>query len=138
MFDATDFVRALKQTTTEAVEAGKPSAVLFGVVKRSSPLEIVVEQKMTLTSAQLVLCRNVTEHEIQMTVDHQTQEHSHTHQITDSYTGGGSASEETHHHDYLGRKKVLVHNDLEPGEEVVLLRVQGGQKFLVVDRVVSL
>ena len=41
---------------------------------------------------------------------------------------------DNHRHPYKGRKKFLVHNKLKAGEQVVLLRIQGGKKFLVVDR----
>lgn len=138
MFDATDLITSLKQATTEAVAAGKPAALLFGTVTGDSPLGIQVDQKLTLGPAQLILSRNVTEFKVEMTVDHQTEDHSHSHTISDTYSGGGTASQEAHHHSYLGRKTFLVHKALEIGEEVVLLRVQGGQKFLVLDRVVSL
>lgn len=40
--------------------------------------------------------------------------------------------------DYRTNDGVLISNALNTGDKVILLRVQGGQKFLVLDRVVSL
>lgn len=42
--------------------------------------------------------------------------------------------------DYLvsaDNQKILIHNALQTGEEVILLRQQGGQKYIIIDRVVS-
>ena len=53
--------------------------------------------------------------------------------------GGGSADEgnlnTTHKHAVKGRKKLRLFNGLQVGERVLLLRWQGGQKYLVLDRV---
>ena len=111
-----DLLGVIKQAAVEAVDAEKPALVLFGTVISDSPLKILVDQKLTLGEKQLILCRDVTEYEIEMTVDHLTEEAS------------------LHRHPYKGKKKFLVHNQLKPGEKVALLRVQGGTKFLVVDR----
>lgn len=136
MPDAVELVKTIKRTAVDAVNASKPVEVCFGKVTSASPLKILVEQKMTLGAAQLVLCRNVTEHIIEMTVDHYTEnETEHTHAVQDTYTGGGSSSPTKHLHAYRGRKKFTVHNGLVAGDEVVLLRQQGGQKYIVVDRI---
>jgi sortase (surface protein transpeptidase) len=74
----------------------------------------------------LILTRNVTNYTINMTVDHQTE---------DTSGGSGDAAFEAHHHAYTGTKSFLVLNALKAGEKVLLLRVQGGKKFVVIDRV---
>lgn len=136
MPDAVGIAKKIKKAAIEAQESAKPVEVCFGKVTSASPLKILVEQKMTLGAAQLVLCRNVTEHIIEMTVDHYTEnETEHTHAVQDTYTGGGSSSPTKHLHAYRGRKKFTVHNGLVVGDEVVLLRQQGGQKYIVVDRI---
>ena len=136
MPDAVELMKTIKRAAVDAVNASKPVEVCFGKVTSASPLKILVEQKMTLGAAQLVLCRNVTEHIIEMTVDHYTEnETEHTHAVQDTYTGGGSSSPTKHLHAYRGRKKFTVHNGLVVGDEVVLLRQQGGQKYIVVDRI---
>lgn len=131
-----DLVGAMKKAGLDAVEASKPVNVFFGNVVSASPLKINVEQKMTLEAPQLILTRNVTTHTIQMTVDHWTEdEEDHTHAVHDTYTGGGTSDPTEHKHAYRGRKTFLVHNGLVVGDKVILIREQGGQRFIVIDRV---
>ena len=40
----------------------------------------------------------------------------------------------SHLHNIAGRKKIRVYNGLHKGEKVVMLRMRGGQKYLVLDR----
>lgn len=135
MANAAELLKLIKKTASDAVKAEKPVEIRFGKVTKAFPLEILVEQKLTLGEAQLVLCRNVTEFEVDMTVDHLTEEETgHTHAVRDTYTGGGSSSPTQHLHAYQGRKTFIVHNGLVVGEEVILLRQQGGQKYIVWDR----
>lgn len=134
--DAVEFMKTIKKAALDAVNASKPVQVCFGKVTSVSPLKILVEQKMTLGKAQLVLCRNVTEYTVEMTVDHYTEnENAHIHAVQDTYTGGGSSSPTKHLHAYRGRKKFTVHNGLVVGDEVILIRQQDGQKYIVVDRI---
>lgn len=129
-----NLVESMKKAALEAEEAAKPVQVMFGTVISIAPLQIKVEQKITLEAAQLILTRNVTDYTVDLTMNHNTETHTHTHDIYDTWTGGGSASMETHLHEYKGRKNFTVHNSLIVGDEVLLLRVRGGQKFVVWDR----
>lgn len=128
MLNYTDLLITLKRAALDAVEASQPVNIVFGKVISSSPLKINVEQKLTLSSAQLILTRNVTDFETDMTVNHLTENRS---------GGGGDASFASHNHEYKGRKTFLIHNSLIVGDEVLMLRMQGGQKYIVIDRVVN-
>ena len=77
----------LKRIALEAVEASKPTVVLFGTVNSINPLSIYLEQKRTITKAFLV--------------------------VTDKV------------------KNLVV------GDKVVMIRMQGGQKYIIMDKVVS-
>ena len=55
MADANGLVEAMKKAALDAVDAEKPVNLCYGKVTRVSPLEINVEQKMTLGEGQLVL-----------------------------------------------------------------------------------
>jgi hypothetical protein len=77
----------LKKVALEAVEASKPTVVLFGTVSSINPLSIYLEQKRTITKAFLI--------------------------VTD---------------------KVKT---LAVGDKVVMIRMQGGQKYIVIDKVVD-
>lgn len=128
MLNYTDLLITLKRAALDAVEASQPVNIVFGKVISASPLKINVEQKLTLSSAQLILTRNVTDFETDMTVNHLTENRS---------GGGGDASFASHNHEYKGRKTFLIHNSLIVGDEVLMLRMQGGQKYIVIDRVVN-
>ena len=71
--DAVGLTKAIKRAALDAVDASKPVQVCFGKVTSTSPLKILVEQKLPLGEGQLVLCRNVTEYTVEMTVDHYTE-----------------------------------------------------------------
>ncbi|MFR0872551.1 MAG: DUF2577 family protein [Oscillospiraceae bacterium] len=49
--------------------------------------------------------------------------------------GSGDASFASHKHAYKGKKAFKVHLGLKAGEQVLLLRTDGGQKFIIIDRV---
>ena len=69
MFDMNDFLKLIKKTAVEAVNASKPANVVFGKVISVSPLKIKVDQKLILGKAQLILSRNVTDYRLSVTLD---------------------------------------------------------------------
>lgn len=134
MFDANDFVKLMKQTALDAVYASKPANILFGKVIGVTPLKIKVDQKLILTEKQLVLARDVTDYEIEVEPsDGNKNPYFH---LTEKRSGGsGDPAYESHDHEYRGRKFFIVYNALKVGEEVILLQVAGGQKYIVIDRI---
>lgn len=143
MPDYAELLNTIKQAATEAVEAGKPVQVCFGKVINTSPIQILVDQKMILGSAQLVLARNVTDFETNVSIEweSETKLGSHTHLVNLDTNSGDNVLGHTgpislaHAHEIVGSKKMKIHNALEKGEEVILLRMQGGQKYIVLDRI---
>lgn len=125
--DANALVEAMKKASREERDASKPVNVYFGEVISKKPLKINVEQKMILSEGQLVLTRNVTDYMTSVTVQWNT--------------GKGVLEDEKtiapppHIHEIAGEMNFLMHNALESGDEVILLRQQEGQKFIVVDRI---
>ncbi len=118
--DLSGFLNDVKRAAVDAILASKPFSFTLGVVKSTSPLKIQVDQKLELSAAQLVLTNAVRDYTVEMTVDHETEETS------------------KHKHKYKGTKKFRVHLALKTGEQVLLLRADGGQKYLVLDRVEAL
>ena len=108
-------------------------------------MKILVEQKMILGSAQLVLSRNVTNFTTMVTVNWKTENAltTHTHDVvgTDGVNDPiDLVSEEAdleHAHNLTGTKQITIHNGLQIGDEVILFKQKGGQKYLVLDRVVN-
>lgn len=143
MPDANELVETLKRAAVEAVEAGKLVNVYFGEVVSASPLKINVEQKMILGEKQLILSRNVTDFSTMVTVDWTSESSlsTHSHTVKGDNGSGGSIDLNTgsknlaHTHKITGKKKIIIHNGLGVGDEVILIRQQEGQRFIVVDRI---
>jgi len=136
--DYNALVNIIKQAGLEATKADKPVNVCYGKVTSISPLRILVDQKITLGSAQLTLTRNVTDYDVEITLDEWETEKSEEQESSEA-TNETESSEGTqpHTHKLKGKKKMKVHNALKKDEKVLLLRVQGGQKYIVIDRVVK-
>ena len=133
MFNYDDLVKAMKKAAVEAVNASKPSNMIFGKVISESPLKIKVDQKLILTSSQLVLARDVTDYEIEVEPSLNGEPHFHE---TEEMSGGTNAEAfASHKHRYEGRKTFIVYNALKNGEEVILMQTAGGQKYIVIDRI---
>lgn len=130
MPDATELTKAVKRAAVKAVKAEKPVEVCFGKVTSVSPLQILVDQKFTLGKAQLVLTRHVTEYKTMITGEN----------IQNYYYVGTPPNVSTvpvspSHKHAIGKIEITVHNGLVDGDEVILIRQQGGQKYVVVDRI---
>lgn len=126
MADANGLLEAVKRAAREERDASKPVHVYFGKVLAKAPLQIDVEQKMKLGEAQLILTRNVTDFVTTVSVIWETENQG---------GGAGEKAFEKHRHSILGQKPAILHNALEVGDEVILLRQQEGQKFIVIDRI---
>lgn len=105
---ASKSVELVKKAALDAVASTMPSGVYYGTVTSIAPLKIAVEQKLTLTEKQLVLSSLVQDFNVNMT-----------------YTNDQSTE----------TRKYTIHLGLKVGEKVMLIRVQGGQQFIVLDRV---
>lgn len=112
----------IKRAALEAVLAAKPFSLTYGTVINANPLQITVDQKLTLYAEQLILTNSVRDYTVEMTVNHVTE-------------NALSDTNLTHAHSYLGRKCFTVHLALKKGEQVILFRADGGQKYIVLDRV---
>lgn len=87
MISLSNLVSLIKKAAVDAVEEGKPVALMFGEVKSVSPLEVFVEQKIVLKEKQLILMKSFKEN--------------------------------------------VMENTLKVKDILLLLRMQGGQQFVV-------
>ena len=163
-----NLVEVIKKVALEAVKASNPTSLVIGKVTNTSPLQITIEQRLTLDEDFLILTKHVADHYVDMTVSHSTDKeatkaHKHRYEGTtdetniDSHkhsTDTGETSEATetshnhtyrgetseggdseHKHGYKGKKKIMLHYGLKQGESVLLIKMQGGQKYIVLDRI---
>lgn len=127
-----EIVRLMRTNSVNAVNQGQPMSLCFGTVVSTSPLSISISQNMTLTDQFLILTNAVRDYSVDITVSWTTVENTHKH---GNGNEGKPTDDETHNHNIQGRKTITIHNGLTVGEQVLLLRVQGGQSYVVIDRV---
>ena len=120
-----ELLNLIKRAAVEAVNANDPMRVWIGTVETEKPLSIRIDQQTVLTEDYLVLARDVTDYVVEMEVDHQTEKMS---------GGAKDPSFQSHLHQYKGIKPFKVLNALKEGEKVIIVSVQGGQQFVVLDR----
>jgi hypothetical protein len=118
-------LNVMKQAGTGAVEAGNPVAILFGVVETADPLAVRVDQRFTLTAEFFVIPESLIHYELEL---------RHDHKYTDS-SDSGTATKTTE--PALPEEPIIIRRGLEEGDRLLLLRMQGGQQYVILDRVVS-
>lgn len=130
---AAELVEAIKQLSIAAVNATKPMQFSFGVVESGNPLQIRLDQKMLLSDEFLILTNAVKDHAVDISVSWNTMDE--TEHVHGNGNNGADTKPSSHKHGIQGRKKITIHNGLTAGEKVLLFRVQGGQSYVVIDRV---
>lgn len=119
-------------------KASQPADLRVGTVTAVGPLEITINSNMNpLRSGILLLTAAVVEKKIPVL--------QHNHVIHDTYTGGGSSEDNLMESDIICFENgqplpvedgyIILNRALEVGDKVLLLRVQNGQKFIVLSRV---
>lgn len=139
-----DITKLIKRAALEAIKESDPMALMVGTVLSIEPLQVNVEQRLTLGAAQLLLTNNVVDHDVSVTMDWSTEEITHNHGYSGStatasshsHSYSGTTQDNTHAHSVVGTKTIKIHNALKNGDMVMLLRMQGGQKYLILDKVV--
>ena len=117
--------QAIQEVINKSIKNAMLSDYRIGVVETVNPLSIRLDQKETLTEEFLILTDLVRDYDVDITVNHTTENKS---------GGRGDAQFESHNHAYSCRKRITVHNGLAVGESVILIQQSGGQEFLVLSR----
>lgn len=129
-----------QQMTQESMKSAQLTDLQIGTVTSVSPLEITVSTSMApLQAPVLYLTVNVVEKKIPVL--------QHNHVIHDTYTGGGESEDNLMQSDIICYENgaplpvqngyIILNRALEVGDIVLLLRVQNGQKFVVLSRVME-
>ena len=118
-------IEALKQVSSEVVQAGNPTSVIYGKVISKHPLKIQVNNKLILDESFLVLTKNVLDHKVKFTMDFRGEE-----------PGKITINGEQNVLDKMEYKKgyAIIKNGLNVGDTAIMVQQQGGQKFVVVDK----
>lgn len=107
--DHGDLVRIIKRMVKETIENEKPTRVMYGKVISTNPLKVNIEQRMVLDKNFLVLSDRLTRKSTRIRIP--------------------STNDQV---------DVVFDNSLKVNDKVILLREQGGQKFIILDKVVSI
>lgn len=132
---STGLIDIMKRASMDAMNNAQMCDLRFGKVISVKPLKVQVTNTFIIPESLLIVPQHLTDYEVDVTVRWNTEDHTHTHNITDTFTGGGSASGNTHKHDISGRKSMLIHNSLKIGDKVALIRKTGGQTYFILDRI---
>ncbi|MBU3193459.1 DUF2577 domain-containing protein [Clostridium algidicarnis] len=107
----------IKEASLGAVGAGNPVNILFGEVLSTEDFKIRVDQKLILDKDFFIIPESLVRYEIDL---------KHTHDYKDnSITNLNTALD-----------KLVIREGLKQGDKVLLLRVQGGQRYVILDKVV--
>lgn len=132
----------LQQMTQESMRSAQLTDLQIGTVTSADPLEITISSAMApLRAGVLYLTVDVVEKKIPVV------QHSHTIKVSDTFTGGGSATCSTELTNIVCYENgtalpaengyIIFNRALAVGDKVLLLRVQNGQKFVVLSRVME-
>ena len=147
--EAQHLVDMIKKTAKMAVDEGAPFSFCIGKVLTENPLKIKVDQKLILGEKQLILTNAVRDYYVKLTTvgEELNQEDGKEHyteyeerKTTNPVYGVSGAPDdnnafEEHRHEYKGDKWWKVNLGLKTGESVQMFRIDGGQKYVVLDRV---
>ena len=103
MIDMTEFTRAVKRVAVQAVKETVPANAVFGTVVSPEPLQIAVGYEKPIYGELLILPSSFRKN-------------------TNTTTSGGNPS---HTH------TIEIDNSLKMGDKVALLKMQGGQRHIV-------
>ncbi len=112
-------IEAIKDIAIKANGSTEPMGFLCGVVISVSPLEILCGQKLILNEERLLLSENVRRISVKCSVTWQTE------------------SNDAHSHGISGEKEIILDKSLKQGDTVLMIKMQGGQKFYVLEKVVE-
>lgn len=122
----------IQQMVDEAVSARMPTELQIGTVKAVDPVEVTLDTQMTpLRQSVLYLSETV--------IEKKTPILQHNHVYPEGVTEDALLEPDIicdEHGTGLGTKDgyIIFNNALQVGDKVLLMRVQGGQKFVILSR----
>jgi hypothetical protein len=142
---STGLIDIMKRAANDANEAGQPCDLRYGTVVSVNPLKVQVSHQFTIPASMLIVPINLTNYTVPVSLNWLTKEVvDHTHYYEDKYSDTETEEKYTeeagkHLHQIIsndGEFSMTIHNALKVGDYVALVRQKGGQKYLILDRVV--
>lgn len=122
-----NMIEIIKQASLDAVENSNPMRIYYGLVTTTSPISIKIDQKFTIPNEFIVLTRNVTKYKTNAIYNIKAHETEY------------DTPEEPHHKHDVKKKifteEITIDNSLKVGDKVIMIQAQGGQQYIVLDKV---
>ena len=113
-----NLIESIKKISSGVKDTQEPVSIVYGSVISENPLKILTGQKMILDEKRLILADSVRKIEKTVEID------------------WNIGDDDGYGYDISGIRKMTEHNGLKTGEKVLMLKMQGGQKYVVLSRVV--
>lgn len=146
---STGIIETIKMAALDAIENSKPCDLRFGTVSSISPLKVKVSNDFIIPESLLVVPQHLTDYSMITNVGGTTSGGS---------SGGSSVTMNvegetliiktnvavvdeiepdvtTEEVEEVDERTLTVYNSLEVGDNVILLRNQGGSSYLILDRI---
>lgn len=145
---STGLIEVIKIAAMDAIENNKPCDLRFGTVSSISPLKVKVSNDFIIPEQLLIVPQHLTDHSIltnvgggsgggdgsvTMVVEGETLFITTSNVETD--TTEYVETDTTEYVEVVDERTLTMYNGLEVGDNVVLLRNQGGSSYLILDRV---
>lgn len=146
--NAQSFVDMMKEAARMTMDESAPFSFAIGKVLTPAidgttvdGMQVQVDDHLKLSSKQLILTNAVRDYYVKLTTVGETLGEQDGAEHYTGYTNRSATVAEDygafdpHRHEYKGDKRWKVNLALQAGESVLMLRTDGGQKYIVLDRV---
>ena len=106
---STGLIDIIKRAAIDVMDNSQMADIRLGEVVNVSPISVKLTHQLTIPSSILVVPEHLTNHNVKITIPND------------------DGTEES--------KEITMHNALEIGDKVALLRKQGGQLYFILDRI---
>lgn len=110
-----NLLQTIKTAAVDAVNASNPVQILIGKVIAVEPLKVQINPKLTLEDSFLIVPKIFSDYEQTVEFEKEIEQDGEIVIVKQE-------------------KIVTVKNKLQNGEQIVLLKVQGGKKYLILER----
>jgi hypothetical protein len=127
-------MQAILRLINNKVDSMQISDVLIGTVETDTPLTIRIDQKLLLTEEELLITSWLSDRDYDIDTDEQALDWTHSHTAE---SGEGTVTIDNAGNQYTHKHiKLKLKNKLKVNDKVYLLACRGGQRYLVIDKVV--
>lgn len=119
---------AIKHIASEFESNQDHAIICFGIVQEEDPIRIDIDSKLMLTEEFLTIAEHLTDYEAECEME--------TNEINDFFIEkDGKVGVQVQQGKGEQKGKLVIKNKLKKSDRVILMRMEGGQHFIVLDRI---